>query len=173
MCKLLKEGFELGSPPHVREILVLTMVELEWKRITPACAGNTNSWSTKDHSFWDHPRMCGKYSLVYLCFQEDLGSPPHVREIHEDMSWHPEINGITPACAGNTTCLSYVYYTLKDHPRMCGKYRFICCHIIILPGITPACAGNTFVLSVGVICNEDHPRMCGKYRIGSQETIGW
>ena len=90
---------------------------------------------------------------------------------------------ITPACAGNTFRDSFYIGSLKDHPRMCGKYHFFSSflfslqgspphvreihiyflHIFLYTRITPACAGNTFSLFVYICFLEDHPRMCGKY----------
>ncbi len=71
--------------------------------------------------------------------------------------------GITPAYAGNTSCLFTVNLNGGDHPRVCGKYfyiLFIFINILGSPprmreipelelfyakrdGITPAYAGNT------------------------------
>ena len=30
----------------------------------------------------DHPRMCGKYAVVFSIKLNIVGSPPHVREVH-------------------------------------------------------------------------------------------
>ena len=72
----------LGSPPHVREILK-NVNSIEKKiRITPACAGNTLENYFSIHFPQDHPRMCGKYQRITQRQLIDIGSPPHVREIH-------------------------------------------------------------------------------------------
>ena len=91
----------MGSPPHVREKLILKChVEIQ-NRITPACAGKTHT---------------GKFEE-----QRAAGSPPHVREKLFQGAWEFIKSRITPACAGKT---STAYRELKknwDHPRMCGK----------------------------------------------------
>ena len=92
----------LGSPPHVREIQHDRKRKAAAKRITPACAGNTQMVLNHLKNNKDHPRMCGKYKAVGFLADFCAGSPPHVREIllfevSVDFSYR-----ITPACAGNT-----------------------------------------------------------------------
>ncbi len=92
----------VGSPPHVREILIASKVAFSQSRITPACAGNTLSSQLLFGHNQDHPRMCGKYwEGIWKCCPP-LGSPPHVREIPcRDVVFSLPVR-ITPACAGNT-----------------------------------------------------------------------
>ena len=50
-----------------------------------------------------------------------VGSPPRVRGtahivIRPIYDW-----GITPACAGNSTFLTFNITNFKDHPRVCGE----------------------------------------------------
>ena len=94
-----------------------------------------------------------------------------------------DLDGIIPACAGNTCsplarlCLGW------DHPRVCGEHRSA--QTVISPelgssprvrgtplvqhrvapagGIIPACAGNTAVDALLVLPLEDHPRVCGEH----------
>ena len=54
----------LGSPPHVREVLIFSPQCLQNFRITPACAGSTYLPGTKEEAEEDHPRMCGKYLVA-------------------------------------------------------------------------------------------------------------
>ncbi len=133
----------VGSPPHVREILsigtgnwngtedhprmcgkysVAPIFKCLYNRITPACAGNTSQNSAYVSSSRDHPRMCGKYFSWQLLHRLSKGSPPHVREIPQDVLYLLGSVRITPACAGNTDgwCRYINFY--GDHPRMCGKY---------------------------------------------------
>ena len=53
-------GLPVGSPPHVRERLAGISASQIAARITPACAGKTNSQALRWTRVEDHPRMCGK-----------------------------------------------------------------------------------------------------------------
>ncbi len=112
-------------------------------RITPACAGKTNSVAERANG--------------------NLGSPPHVRERRRYHCFLSIRHRITPACAGKTSDVWHWPFPKQDHPRMCGKdparplgttatwgspphvrER----HVVftlrrLTPGITPACAGKT------------------------------
>ena len=111
----------LGSPPHVRERPLGQCILMMAVRITPACAGKTGFHSFNASSARDHPRMCGKDANSYSVWQPRLGSPPHVRERPGDaLRRHVEV-GITPACAGKTQTGKVYGYSIRDHPRMCGK----------------------------------------------------
>ena len=87
-----------------------------------------------------------------------------MREIHGFRHTFATLLRITPACAGNTLCSYNNVFSLKDHPRMCGKYNLFNIFPFVVAGspphvreihtisdqittrqrITPACAGNTF-----------------------------
>ena len=116
---------------------------------------------------WDHPRVCGKNSIIAKLVSHVPGSPPRVRE----KPWMKQVRictlRITPACAGKTGYNSSSEKTSKDHPRVCGKnFRALKCphHVEGSPprmreklsphvrrskviGITPAYAGKTRVLA--------------------------
>ena len=110
-----------GSPPHVRERLILGRLEGTGNGITPACAGKTGQSLRSRRSGRDHPRMCGKdYQLPKALFTNP-GSPPHVRERLVYPRRRRPCPGITPACAGKTKLWLTVTPHLQDHPRMCGK----------------------------------------------------
>ena len=96
----------VGSPPHVREILFIWYIKCHISRITPACAGNTNSRCVIPAWFGDHPRMCGKYFCLSTFQKLKVGSPPHVREIPTRFTKTLGMDRITPACAGNTIYIS-------------------------------------------------------------------
>ena len=70
----------LGSPPRVREKLIIVCQPSIWVRITPACAGKTRSKSSSGKVKWDHPRVCGKNRIRFGLAQVKVGSPPRVRE---------------------------------------------------------------------------------------------
>ena len=139
------QPFHKGSPPHARGIR----------------PSSSRGWLMVR----DHPRMRGEYfaKKSFLCCGS--GSPPHARGILEKYIKLCRLDGITPACAGNT-CFNQRFYPLKrDHPRMRGEYfdenkkviveqgspphaRGIHCKTqdaVLWFGITPACAGNTSI----------------------------
>ena len=90
--------------------------------------------------------------------------------------------GITPAHAGKTKQVLFVYGCPKDHPRACGENQFnakvsgtgfgspprmrgklfseTLCYTHTR--ITPAHAGKTIYNRMGKIQDKDHPRACGE-----------
>ena len=126
--------------------------------------------------------MCGKNQRLSAISSSSSGSPPRVREKHNNGNLSTVSNRITPACAGKTFSELFIKPLSQDHPRVCGKNNIVagCCKSIrgspprvrekpILGitksnvlGITPACAGKTHAsISVDII-HWDHPRVCGK-----------
>ena len=81
--------------------------------------------------------MCGKN---FFDSERDfvvLGSPPRVREKHENSYSLYHTLGITPACAGKTRKqLLFVSY-IRDHPRVCGKNNEISSASDACPGSPP------------------------------------
>ena len=78
-----------GSPPRMREILLIELQPLQYRR--------------------DHPRVCGKYTNNQLHALYRPGSPPRMREIRSIFCRVSIFNGITPAYAGNTLKNSLYY----------------------------------------------------------------
>ena len=117
----------------------------------------------------DHPRMCGKYGTSPAFFLRVLGSPPHVREILSLYFFRRFVSGITPACAGNTFCLSTFQKLKAGSPPHVREIPYILLTCQKLVGITPACAGNTFFSPVISAFVKDHPRMCGKYELREEK----
>ena len=91
-----------GSPPRVREKLIVLIIEKNPVGITPACAGKTVSDYPTNRLNGDHPRVCGKNLDIVWDFKPELGSPPRVREKPIKSVLDGLANGITPACAGKT-----------------------------------------------------------------------
>ena len=52
------------------------------------------------------------------------GSPPRVRELQNANEYALIWGRITPACAGITMHVTSGIFLTKDHPRVCGNYRF-------------------------------------------------
>ena len=117
----------MGSPPHARGILYAEDVEEVAPRITPACAGNTNTRKEGVKSNRDHPRMRGEYPAYRRPSWTAAGSPPHARGIQAGVLAHDYGCGITPACAGNTRRPSRHRRPTRDHPRMRGEYVTTLC----------------------------------------------
>ena len=95
-----------GSPPHVRGKDPVTDVLGSLFGITPACAGKSPSGRGTTVFFWDHPRMCGEKSTAASRTKAETGSPPHVRGKEKDLFEILSYCGITPACAGKSTCIT-------------------------------------------------------------------
>ena len=96
---------------------------LTWhlRRITPACAGNSLSYTHDQVKKWDHPRVCGEQFYAFHDKPPPRGSPPRVRGTGTLNSHATNKTRITPACAGNSEYLAFNNKTLWDHPRVCGE----------------------------------------------------
>ena len=68
-----------GSPPHVRGKVKKTQKSVQETRITPACAGKSQSDHRHASAEGDHPRMCGEKFTRKSAINCGSGSPPHVR----------------------------------------------------------------------------------------------
>ena len=99
----------LGSPPLARGIPEYTISFADRMRITPACAGNTDTGSVLAIPRRDHPRLRGEYFNGPHVLNSSTGSPPLARGIPPDIIRRDPILGITPACAGNTLKKSHIY----------------------------------------------------------------
>ena len=152
-----------GSSPRVRG----TRSEPPYRRaatgIIPACAGNTSLTWCSIGATRDHPRVCGEHPSPSARRQYAQGSSPRVRGTLFTTDAGTSINGIIPACAGNTDGGSLAEFMERDHPRVCGehyyshsllssalgssprvrgtRYAVVLHHRRV--GIIPACAGNT------------------------------
>ena len=96
---------------------------------------------------------------------------------------------ITPAYAGITLNHNLYFCFHRDHPRVCGYYRWHAKDISSTPGspprmrvlpsgtwmrgrfsrITPAYAGITFRKLKMIQAYQDHPRVCGYYATANDE----
>ena len=86
----------------MREPLSTAEVRARANGITPAHAGTTHDELQAHVAQRDHPRSCGNHydeSTPHLHF---TGSPPLMREPHQDRSLMDYSLGITPAHAGTT-----------------------------------------------------------------------
>ena len=152
-----------GSPPHARGRLHRFHPYKLSFRITPACAGKTQSPGITDIDNPDHPRMRGEDFASHKWTATKPGSPPHARGRLRDGGGVGGSGWITPACAGKTITRFVNGGTPPDHPRMRGEdpfpgrgtmprngspphargrrsYHF---QLLLNRRITPACAGKT------------------------------
>ena len=97
-----------------------------WKilRITPACAGNRESFAEQAKWEKDHPRVCGEQFTLGAGSTGFAGSPPRVRGTGGDKAPVREATRITPACAGNSPADRAEGGNQQDHPRVCGEQGF-------------------------------------------------
>ena len=91
-----------GSPPRVRGKHVACDYLGRFLRITPACAGKTQTWRTTLALDKDHPRVCGENHREMIVCVGERGSPPRVRGKRHTPFPDKKKSRITPACAGKT-----------------------------------------------------------------------
>ena len=172
----------LGSPPRVRGKANISQQKSGRFRITPACAGKSISYFSLLFKIQDHPRVCGEKDAGDDRHRAFPGSPPRVRGKGELKRKLPLRTGITPACAGKSSCGSFTRKCGTDHPRVCGEkysttYAFFSApgspprvrgKVVTLGiygvtnGITPACAGKSIAGFRILEPCKDHPRVCGE-----------
>ena len=112
-----------------------------------------------------------------------MGSSPHARGTLSPIARFETVNGIIPACAGNTLWGQSSMWPTRDHPRMRGEHNSTQSSSLVPkgssphargthnlrivhvcdPGIIPACAGNTAAGFTDEYIHRDHPRMRGEH----------
>ena len=155
--------------------------------ITPACAGKSLCRKALRDGRGDHPRLCGEKADSDTQTLRPWGSPPLVRGKAAVMQAAKRGMRITPACAGKSSPMLFLFASYKDHPRLCGEKRLLVlrrhrklgspplvrgkdapvANQSAQLGITPACAGKSKSLHLAERVDRDHPRLCGEKRIGS------
>ena len=172
---------------------LLAADDLQTLRITPACAGKSNSTLIPVPPFQDHPHVCGEKVTVIRSQTINEGSPPPVRGKDTGGGLNLPVAGITPACAGKRlTCINDSAFR-EDHPRVCGEKLpmlakeslsggspprvrgKVSAGKILLHdgGITPAHAGKRRPVGCSGPLPWDHPRMCGeKFHPASDRKLG-
>ena len=165
--------------------LFLSSQTLDFRKNTPAYAGNTSDPSSTIPVFRDRPRLRGEYGRLPVPLIVPVGSPPLARGIHARNKGIRDRIRITPACAGNTRFITKIRRVAWDHPRLRGEYGKVLLvrqlsigspplargipdfdrSYNFFPRITPACAGNTSILIPRSHLSRDHPRLRGEYSI--------
>ncbi len=177
-------------------------VRLLRRGLTPACAGTSTATSRSRSAMRAHPRVRGDVSRLQRLPARRMGAHPRVRG---DVSWRESVldhglgspprargrlvfvvppvsaSGLTPACAGTSTCTSTMGGRPGAHPRVRGDVvgqledapvaagspprargrRGTWVASVTGVGLTPACAGT----SPATIARESlagaHPRVRG------------
>ena len=180
----------MGSSPRVRGTPTAVALYSAESGIIPACAGNTRSFSSNLFMLLDHPRVCGEHAEWDSSRAYEPGSSPRVRGTPLKMRPSALVQGIIPACAGNTGMSRPDRLLPEDHPRVCGEHARLllrCAYIWgssprvrgtpcsgeiarTLGGIIPACAGNTRLSSKFPAPVRDHPRVCGEHEMLGRYT---
>ena len=71
----------------------------------------------------DHPRIRGEHQSRSAAPERIFGSSPHTRGALDLLEILPFDNGIIPAYAGSTTCITVKPSTVGDHPRIRGEHH--------------------------------------------------
>ena len=173
----------MGSSPHARGTHDQRATALRHLGIIPACAGNTLHPPTRVLLWRDHPRMRGEHPRCRVLPYVSSGSSPHARGTLLTDWRSTMLNGIIPACAGNTHGNGISPPCSRDHPRMRGEHaddrtagsarrgssphargtQVLCAGCAVADGIIPACAGNTSSTTTTRASKRDHPRMRGEH----------
>ena len=111
-----------GSSPHARGTPEVTAGNSRTNGIIPACAGNTMPHNEHRANLRDHPRMRGEHMAAATDVSNPWGSSPHARGTHMGRGTRHHMDGIIPACAGNTHAPATEISISRDHPRMRGEH---------------------------------------------------
>ena len=171
-----------GSSPHARGTGHRPRAASAFRRIIPACAGNSGRYSTRSSRSSDHPRMRGEQGLPAILKANPGGSSPHARGTGPAVTRAGAGSRIIPACAGNRQSRSGSRHRGADHPRLRGEQDPGGRHLTLQSGssphargtdairahpaaskrIIPACAGNSDQMNAAINDDPDHPRMRGE-----------
>ncbi len=152
-------------------------------RITPACAGNTDTLKQAVSDNKNHSCVCRKYIIKFETGHDYRESLLRVQEILVPLLFSGHCSRITPACAGNTVIMYVKLARNKNHSCVCRKYSVsafnvligkesllrvqeipvVIVVVVVVSRITPACAGNTHLLSRVSERIQNHSCVCRKY----------
>ena len=142
MCDVQSANRAEGSPPPMRGKEEYSPLKNDLTRITPAYAGKSLRFLTRNQHFQDHPRLCGEKCYTSCPAGLSLGSPPPMRgKVYRAgvQSTNPRI---TPAYAGKRVYRSFFSVLLRDHPRLCGEKFPVTLKNIISTGSPPPMRGK-------------------------------
>ena len=110
-----------GSPPRMRGKAVPAALPDVTHGITPAYAGKRNGRCSCSTAGRDHPRVCGEKPSNRCSAFASPGSPPRVQGKVLCAGTDAPADGITPACAGKSSCWAATTTARTDYPRVCGE----------------------------------------------------
>ena len=111
----------MGLPPRVRGKEYLGGGRYHVNRITPACAGKSETALIDWRDGQDHPRVCGVKNIAAMLSYMGWGSPPRVRGKEGLAQQIVSFLRITPAYAGKRRTIALLRGHCEDHPRVCGE----------------------------------------------------
>ncbi len=152
-------------------------------RISPACAGNTSSTTSRSRWRTDQPRVRGEHRPGDVHVAPDAGSAPRARGTPRGSVAARGATRISPACAGNTAAACPCWPSVPDQPRVRGEHmrRIWRCDSVcgsaprargtqhihetrqVRRRISPACAGNTPAGPNPPRNRPDQPRVRGEH----------
>ena len=173
----------LGSSPHTRGALCLSISFCSGPRIIPAYAGSTDMSSLYSITVPDHPRIRGEHRISVFLSVPGAGSSPHTRGAPSAPWWRHRLLRIIPAYAGSTLKPDLMPSQSPDHPRIRGEHaltaacrsrvegssphtrgaRYLVDLGVVRTGIIPAYAGSTSTAPAGSSSPADHPRIRGEH----------
>ena len=143
MCDVQSANRAEGSPPPMRGKEEYSPLKNDLTRITPAYAGKSLRFLTRNQHFQDHPRLCGEKCYTSCPAGLSLGSPPPMRGKDSSFPLLCSKSRITPAYAGKRPETQAVPSCDRGSPPpMRGKVRFYTQDCTITR-ITPAYAGKS------------------------------
>ena len=141
-----------GSPPRMRGKVPAGFLEVVQPRITPAYAGKRLPSLLFLALHWDHPRVCGEKTLLFLKWCSDTGSPPRMR--------------------GKVSIASRFVCCFEDHPRVCGEKLNALLVAGSLMGSPPRMRGKVHRTRQAVWKDRITPAYAGK-SAGRSSTLLW
>ena len=132
----------LGSPPLARGTGFSRIDNAGAMRITPACAGNSCVSISSAYAAEDHPRLRGEQANAGYLTAPVEGSPPLARGTESINTFPSEVEGITPACAGNSIPRRTCPPCRWDHPRLRGEQFIKGGHFKATEGSPPLARGT-------------------------------
>ena len=151
----------VGSPPRMRGIFRLFIIDLAWLRFTPAYAGNILLESSRWRIHKVHPRVCGEYVSLSTSIYYILGSPPRMRGIWKPLQHTTSYFRFTPAYAGNIIKMNIKTASIKVHPRVCGEYLATRKLYIFQSGSPPRMRGISRLLATVLAASRFTPAYAG------------
>ena len=181
-----------GSSPRVRGTHRPVILDDEFPRFIPACAGNTGKNAIAPITEPVHPRVCGEHKENDCRPEFVNGSSPRVRGTRNLVCCEHRTSRFIPACAGNTQTRGCQTGPIAVHPRVCGEHGMSARQRASMHGSSPrvrgtpghrdlrqaysrfipACAGNTQSVRGRPSTKPVHPRVCGEHAETTEDLAG-